>query len=144
MKYLMLFLLSLPLHANDCVHTHSRFNCVEYVKNYDGDTVTFNIAGVHSLIGSKINIRLNGVDTPEMRGRKACEKTKAKQAKALVSSILKDAKRIDLVNVKRGKYFRIVADIMVDGKSLSDALLARKLAVKYDGGRKPASNWCEP
>ena len=45
-----------------------------YVRNYDGDTITFNLPGLHPIIGEKINIRVNGIDTPEIRGK--CEKEK--------------------------------------------------------------------
>jgi len=36
----------------------------------------------------------------------------------MVADILKDAERIDLKNMERGKYFRIAADVIVDGESL--------------------------
>ncbi len=39
----------------------------------------------------------------------------AQQAKEMVADILKDAERIDLKNIERGKYFRIVADVFVEG-----------------------------
>jgi micrococcal nuclease len=54
----------------------------------------------------------------------------------LVNSLLKNAKVIELKNMKRGKYFRIVADVYYDGKNLAEILIKNKLAVKYDGGTK--------
>ncbi len=39
--------------------------------------------------------------------------------------------------MQRGKYFRIVADVYVDGNSLADELLQAELAKPYDGGKKP-------
>ena len=30
-----------------------------YVRNYDGDTITFNLPGLHPIIGDKISIRVN-------------------------------------------------------------------------------------
>ena len=38
--------------------------------------------------------------------------------------------------MQRGKYFRIVADVYYDGKSLADVLLKNNLAVRYDGETK--------
>ena len=38
----------------------------------------------------------------------------------MVADILKDAERIDLKNMERGKYFRIAADVIVDGESLAE------------------------
>lgn len=39
-------------------------------------------------------------------------------------SILRTVKRIDLKNIKRGKYFRLIADVYVYTQSLGEALLA--------------------
>jgi endonuclease YncB( thermonuclease family) len=115
---------------------------VKYVKNYDADTVTFNIPSVHPLIGKNINIRVLGVDTPEIRTKNKCEKEKGRNARELVKNLLKNAKRIDLINIQRGKYFRVVADVMIDGKSLSAYLLKNGLAYAYQGGTKKKINWC--
>ena len=109
---------------------------VEYVKNYDGDTITFNIKGVHPLLGENVSVRLRGVDTPEIRGRCQAEKELALKAKRFVANILRRAKRINLRRVARGKYFRIVADVEVDGRDLKAMLLERGLGVPYHGGRK--------
>jgi len=145
MKWLSLIfiLISFSATAEDCMHDANTFRCVKYVKNYDADTITFNVPGVHPLIGKKINIRVQGVDTPEVRTKNKCEKEKARNAKKLVGNLLKNAKRIDLQNVSRGKYFRIVADVIIDGKSLSYYLLKNGLAYSYDGGTKKKVNWCK-
>ena len=112
------------------------------VKNYDGDTITFNLPDLHPIIGNKIAIRINGIDTPEIRGKCDKEKYDAKQAQGIVEEFLKDAERIDLKNMGRGKYFRIVADVYADGENLAEALIDAGMAVKYDGGKKN-SRWCE-
>ena len=113
-----------------------------YVSNYDADTITFNLPGLHPIIGEKISIRVNGIDTPEITGKCEKEKYDAQQAKAMIADILKDAERIDLKNIERGKYFRIMADVFVDGESLADELIEAGMAVQYDGGTK-THNWCE-
>ena len=128
---------------------------VDYVRNYDGDTVTVNLIDLqdidmdetYAVLWKKIGIRVRGVDTPEIRTRCAQEKVLGKQAKALVKDLLKDAEYLSLRNVKRGKYFRIVADIIInpgtpDEVNLKDVLLESGLAVAYDGGKK-TKNWCE-
>ena len=113
-----------------------------YVRNYDGDTITFNLPNLHPIIGNKIAIRVNGVDTPEIRGKCDKEKYDAEQAKGMVEDFLKDAERIDLKNMERGKYFRIVADVYADGENLAEALVDSGMAVRYNGGKKNA-HWCE-
>lgn len=127
----------------NCQHDAKTFRCVEYVKNYDADTVTFNIKGVHPLIGEKISVRVNGIDTPEIKGHQPCEKDAARTAQRLVQSLLKNAKIINLENVNRDKYFRVLANIVIDGQSLTETLLKNKVAYPYHGGTKQTVNWCE-
>lgn len=129
--------------SRSCQHREDRFECVEFVKNYDADTITFNIPEIHPLFGSKISIRLRGVDAAEIKTANFCERKASMMAKDLVTEILKNAKRIDLVNLDRDKYFRILADVMVDRQSLSEILIKRRLAVSYDGGKKSRVNWCK-
>jgi len=108
----------------------------KFLRNYDGDTITVNIKYWHPLFGDEISIRINGIDTPELRGTEGEIHAKARAAKKLVNSACKNAKFILLKNMKRGKYFRIVADVYVDNENLADILLKNGLAVKYDGGKK--------
>ena len=60
----------------------------------------------------------------------------------MVADILKDAEQITLKNIERGKYFRIAANILVDGEDLGDILVEAGVAVKYDGGKK-SHKWCK-
>jgi micrococcal nuclease len=125
-----------------CTDETNNLSCARYVKNYDGDTVTFDIPNVHPLIGDEIMVRLKGVDTPEIRTKDDCEKRKGYEAQRVVEDLLKNADRIDLINPERGKYFRVLADIIIDGESLADELLKRRLAVPYFGKTKPDVDWC--
>ena len=47
-----------------------------------------------------------------------------------------NAKEIKLTNLQRGKFFRVIANVLVDGISLERELLDNKLAYRYDGGKK--------
>ena len=113
-----------------------------YVKNYDGDTITFNLPKLHPIIGKTISIRVNGIDTPEIKGKCEKEKYEAQQTRDMVSDILKDAEQITLKNMKRGKYFRIAADVIVDGENLGNMLIEAGVAIKYSG-KKKTHKWCE-
>lgn len=108
---------------------------------YDGDTFKVDIDGWPDVIGQSIGIRVNGVDTPEMRGKCDYEKALAREAKKHTASFLRNASKVELRNMQRGKYFRIVADVYANGKSLSESLLKAGLAKPYDGGKK--SSWCK-
>lgn len=122
--------------------TYGAFYSAQYIKNYDGDTITFNIPNVHPVIGDNISIRVRGIDTPEMRGKCEKEKLLANEAKVLVEQVLTKHKSVTLLNVGRGKYFRLVADVVADGNDIATILLENDLAVRYDGGTK-VKNWCE-
>ena len=114
----------------------------EVTSIYDGDTFRANIDSYPELLGYRIGIRVNGIDTPEMRGKCEKEKLLARKAKQFAVAALRGAKKVELRNMKRGKYFRIVADVYVDGRNLGDALISHHLAVPYDGGHK-AKDWCQ-
>jgi len=148
MKYLFFFIPSVHSFAGEealnCSHSSTSFKCVEYIKNYDADTITFNIPSLHPVIGEGINIRVNGVDTPEIRTKNICEKKRALKAKEYVSQLLRKAKKINLKNIKRGKYFRVVAKVIIDGEFLSSLLLKEGLAYRNNGGTKKKMNWCLP
>ena len=135
---LILTLFHAPIHAK----SFGNYEGAIYVRNYDGDTITFNLPGLHPIIGEKISIRVNGIDTPEIRGKCEKETYNAKQAKEMVADILKDAEVIILKNMERGKYFRIAADVIIDGESLGDVLVEAGIAVRYDGEKK-IHKWCE-
>ena len=84
---------------------------------------------------------MNGIDTPEIRGKCQYEKNLALKARDFVRVKLANAKEIKLTNLQRGKYFRVVASVLVDGVSLEQELLDNKLAYRYDGGKK--LSWCK-
>ena len=109
---------------------------------YDGDTCKINLPGLPAVFGHKLGVRLKGLDTPEIRGKCAKEKALAKEAKAFLWDLVSKAERVDLEEVSRGKYFRIVARIVADGVDTTEALISAGLAVRYDGGTK-VKDWCK-
>jgi endonuclease YncB( thermonuclease family) len=138
-----MMLLSVTSYAADvCQHEINAFHCVKYVSNYDGDTLTMDIPNVHPFFGKKVHVRIKGLDTAEMHSKLECDKAASQNAKKFAQEKLKSAKRIDLVNISKDKYFRIDADVLVDGVSLGKALLDAKLAYPYDGGTKSKIDWC--
>lgn len=126
----------------ECEHDKNNFRCVKVLKNYDGDTITVFVPGVHPLLGENISVRVNGIDTPEIKTSNDCEKTAGRAAQRLVENLLKNSKRVDLENLQRDKYFRILADVKVDGQNLKEILIKNRLAYEYHGGTKEKRNWC--
>jgi micrococcal nuclease len=111
------------------------------IKVYDGDTIT--IASVLPNTTEPIyrfSIRLNGIDTPEIRGKTQEEKELAIQVRdALYEKIY--GKMVELRNVGNEKYGRVLAEIYLDGENINQWLVDEHFAVAYDGGKKhrPAS-----
>ena len=106
---------------------------------YDGDTFRADIDDCDiPVFCDSIPIRLSGIDCPEKRGTKGYEKELALKAQKLTASYLTSAKSVHLRSVKRGKYFRLISDVIVDGKSLSSILLKSGFAKPYNGrGKRP-------
>lgn len=131
--------MAIPAQAGE--HRYGDITGARFYTNYDGDTLTVSIPGVPPLFGDKIPVRISGIDTPEIKGKCLQEKAKAKEAKALVKSLLAKAKRVDLLEVGRDKYFRINSRVIADGVDVGAVLLQQGMAVPYDGGTK-THNWC--
>jgi len=119
-----------------CVSAFDITNKITVSRVYDGDTFYVNIEGYPPIIGSNIGIRVNGLDTPELRTRNKYEKQLGYVAKDLAVSLLMGTNRITFKNTQRGKYFRIVADVYINDENYADILIASNLAYSYDGGTK--------
>lgn len=67
MKKLVLWCLLLPFLAS--AKDYGSMFVDEVISVYDGDTFRVNIKGYPDVIGENIAIRVNGIDTPEIRGK---------------------------------------------------------------------------
>lgn len=106
------------------------FESVHFVRVIDGDTIIVNIPETPSVFGSMISIRLAGIQCPEIRTTDKMEKHKGLVAKAFTERWCKAKKALKLINVKRGKYFRLIAEVVSDGEILNITLLEKGLAIK--------------
>lgn len=116
----------------------SKVPVVEISHVYDGDTIIANIVNWPEIIGDKIPIRIRGIDTPEMKDPSM--KDLANKAKNFTTKMVTTS-HVEIKNMTRDKFFRIDADIYVDGKNLGDLLIDQKLAKPYNGGKK--IDWSE-
>lgn len=108
----------------------------QVIKVYDGDSIT--IAARLPMLGSplyRFAVRLNGIDTPEIKGKNEDEKEAAKNARDALSAMILN-KYITLRNVDTEKYGRILADVYIDEVHVNGWLIAEKFALPYDGGTK--------
>jgi endonuclease YncB( thermonuclease family) len=114
------------------------------IKVYDGDTIT--IASKLPYDASplyRLSVRLNGIDTPEIKGKTADEKQAAKEARDALSELIMN-KQIRLENVESEKYGRILADVYLGDLHINKWLIDNRYAVAYSGGTKTKpENWAE-
>jgi micrococcal nuclease len=103
----------------------------------DGDTVDANID-----LGFDISyfsrIRLYGIDTPESRTRNKDEKLRGLLAKDYIVKALATGKQVVVKTAleKKGKYGRVLGSLIVDGLDLNQDMIAKHLAVAYQGQSK--------
>lgn len=107
----------------------------DLVSVYDGDTFKINIPSVHPLLGKEINVRIWGVDTPEMTGKDSVQKQRAIAARNFLKNKLTQ-KTINLKNTQRDKYFRILADVYVGTENIKESIIKAGLGKPYNGGKK--------
>lgn len=117
-------------------HLGETIDC-KVIDIYDGDTVT--VIFMHGdQVPFKIKIRVNGVDTPEIRSAKSeLEKVKALFIRDQLRDLLLNH-IVKLTIVKWDKYGgRIVGDVYLpDNTLVSDYLLKHSYAKPYDGKTK--------
>jgi micrococcal nuclease len=102
----------------------------------------------------RYHLRLLGINAPELRGACAGEQALALQSRQTVVQDLANARSVQLRfyytrSARYGdyrvraidKYGRALVEVFVNGQSLAQTLIARGLAVAWNGqGTKP--NWC--
>lgn len=88
----------------------------------DGDTFVCDIDEHSPIAGKNISIRLRGINTPELRDKDPEVRKSAYKAKERLEHLLTSAKMIELRNLGRDKYFRIDADVYIDGEPLLSKL----------------------
>ena len=116
-----------------------------YSGNYDGDSIRgrarkrwdfgFNL---HIIQTADVNVRLKGVDTPEMNDDRPDFKAAAILAKDAVHCWFNLAGKVTFLSLdKPDKYGRSLGDFRNDaGERLSAHLLDARLGVKYEGQNK--------
>lgn len=126
------------IHWNDTIEFIYPITAGHVIKVYDGDTIT--IASKMPYENSplfRFNVRLNGIDTPEIKSKNENEKILAKKARDSLSQLIMN-KDVTLQNVKNEKYGRILADVYLGELHLNKWMIDKSFGVAYDGKTKQA------
>lgn len=107
------------------------------IKVYDGDTIT--IATKLPIINDtqiyRFSVRLNNIDTPEIKGKSNQEKEAAIIARDALKNMILN-KEVYLKNISLEKYGRLLADVYLNDLYLNNWMLENKYAVEYHGKTK--------
>jgi micrococcal nuclease len=112
----------------------------EVLRVIDGDTLTVR---AKIWIGQELttNVRLSGVNAPELSGGCDEERTLAEAARRFLATRV-EGRPVILRKIALDKFGGRVVAVVEDGAGdLAAALLAARLAVPYDGGRREP--WCD-
>ena len=89
----------------------------------------------------RVNVRIRGIDAPEMKSRCPAEHDAALQARDVLEDLLGKGS-VSISNIGGAKYYgRVLADVATqDGAPVADEMLSRNLVRPYSGGRR--QGWC--
>ena len=91
-KIFILIVLLSGLHVSHAAPIYGVAIVSKVISVYDGDTFRVNIDSLPPIVGKNIAIRLEGVDTPEIKGKCQYEKDLALEARDFVRKKLFNAK----------------------------------------------------
>ena len=109
----------------------------------DGDTVEVTTPWVPAPLKPRMSIRVYGVDTPEKGHRAQCpsEAQRGEAATNFTKKVVTESKVARVCVSSWDKYGgRMLGDIVLDGKSLRQQLIANGFAREYYGEAK--TSWC--
>ena len=113
------------------------YNCtVERV--VDGDTIDVVLDLGFSVL-YKSRVRLYAIDTPESRTRNKDEKARGKMAGSFLEEAIEDGEKVVIqtkLKDSRGKFGRVLGDVVVDGVNINKLMVKCHLAVAYHGQSK--------
>ena len=119
---------------------------------YDGDTIKdvrieVEIPSLEVGFWLSRDIRINGIDTPEKRPKRAGrtaesltnEKAAAREARLFLIDLLQaNGFQFEIGDVGYGKYAgRVLADVFINGENVAEIMIGAGHAKAYDGGKKP-------
>jgi endonuclease YncB( thermonuclease family) len=109
----------------------------------DGDTVAFQAPFLPAPLKPELSIRVFGVDTPEKGFRAQCpsEAQRGEAASAFTKQAIAQAAQRQIVLIDWDKYGgRVLGDVLLNGQSLRQMLIANGFAREYYGEAK--QSWC--
>jgi endonuclease YncB( thermonuclease family) len=143
MKKLLLLLAFLPLVAFAQKQKPGVLYEVTITRVKDGDTVAFQANWLPDPLPKELAVRIFGVDTPEKGHRAQCpsEDARGKAASEFTKNAVAKSVKRQVLLMDWDKFGgRVLGDIILDGQSLRQMLIANGYAREYYGEAK--QSWC--
>ena len=115
----------------------------QIIRVSDGDTIVISAPFLPAPLKPELAVRIFGVDTPEKGHRAQCpqENERALIASQFTKTAIANSKKHQVTLYAWDKFGgRVLGDIIVDGKSIRQGLIANGLAREYYGDAK--QSWC--
>ena len=109
----------------------------------DGDTVGIQATWLPAPLKPELSVRVYGVDTPEKGFRAQCasEAQRGEAASAFTKQLIANSQKRQVVIMDWDKYGgRVLGDVILNGVSLRQQLIANGFAREYYGEAK--QSWC--
>lgn len=129
----ILLFLPVPLQAAETIPGPVEARVLRVI---DGDSF---VAEAHVWPGHLItvNVRVRGIDAPELRSRCAGERIAAARSRNALAKMIGNGP-VAMTNIGGGKFYgRVLADVTApDGRPVAEAMAANKFAKPYAGGKR--------
>lgn len=143
MKKLLALLLIVPALALAQKQPKGVTYETQILKVSDGDTVVISAPFLPAPLKPQLAVRIYGVDTPEKGHRAKCanEAQRGEMATQFTQQMVAQGQQFHVVLYGWDKFGgRVLGDILVNGQSVRQGLIANGLAREYYGEAK--QSWC--
>ena len=143
MKKLFALLLIVPALAFAQKTPRGETYDTQILRVSDGDTIVISARFLPAPLKPELAVRIYGVDTPEKGHRAQCpqEDARGKAATEFTKGAIAASQKRQVTLYAWDKFGgRVLGDIILDGKSLRQGLIANGFAREYYGEAK--TSWC--
>ena len=125
------------LDFKELSHFYPNIKKGRVIKVYDGDSITIagRIPELKNDVIYNFNLRLNRIDTPEIKTNNPIEKEYAIKVRDILSEKIMN-KMVNIKVLKTDKYGRYLAEVSYKKLNINTWLLQNNYAIFYDGGAK--------
>jgi endonuclease YncB( thermonuclease family) len=141
--FLLATLLAVPAFAQGKMPKREATYDAQIIRVSDGDTIVIAAPFLPAPLKPELAVRIFGVDTPEKGHRAQCpaEAQRGELASQYTKQLVQSGQKFQVTLYAWDKFGgRVLGDIIVNGQSVRQGLIANGLAREYYGEAK--QSWC--